>query len=108
MHRYTYSQMHDSDSIPRPRDFGFTIYSRSGCPYCDLAKELLEFESMTAINCDDFLASDRDGFLETMRLYCGRDYKMFPMIFHNGVFLGGYTDTKDFYQNRLVEMLDEF
>jgi glutaredoxin len=103
-----YSKLLDKESLSAPQASGYTIYSRSGCPYCDLSKELLAFETVALVDCDEFLEQNREEFLRIMQNYCGRSYQMFPMIFHNGVFLGGYTEAKEFYQNRLVEMLDDF
>jgi glutaredoxin len=92
-------------SIPPPSPHGYTIYSKSGCPYCDRAKHLLAYEDTQIIDCDSLL-SDRDFFLETMRNYCGRDYQMFPMIFHNGRFIGGYDDTKAYFDSQLLSCED--
>jgi glutaredoxin len=103
-----YSVLHDQDSIPPPLQIGYTIYSRSGCPYCDLAKELLSFEQVKIVDCDEFLSSNRDEFLRVMSGFCESDYRMFPMIFHSGVFIGGYTEAKEFYQNRMVSMVEDF
>jgi len=92
-------------SIPPPSAKGYTIYSKSGCPYCDRAKRMLAYEDTTVIDCDALLF-DRDFFLDTMRGYCGREYQMFPMIFHNGRFLGGYDDTKVYYEGELISCND--
>ena len=45
-----------------PSQDGYTIYSKSGCPYCKKAVKLLEHVSPTPIvvDCDDYLINDRD------------------------------------------------
>lgn len=98
----------DMLSIPLPEECGYTIYSKSGCVYCDLSKELLEYEQVTIVDCDSYLLNDREWFIRTMRIHCGRDYQMFPMIFHDGKFVGGYDDTKEYYYSRLVNVAEDF
>lgn len=98
----------DMLSIPLPDEAGYTVYSKTGCVYCDRVKALLEYEQVTVVDCDSFLLNDREWFLRTMRVLCGRDYQMFPMVFHHGRFLGGYDDTKEYYQSSLVNMLEDF
>lgn len=83
--------------IENPSKDSYTIYSKSGCPSCTKAKELLKLEKVTIIDCDEYLIEDRQGFLEYMQKLIGKEYKMFPMIFKDGVFIGGFTDLKPFY-----------
>ena len=86
----------------------YVIYSKSGCPFCTKAKDLLIEKkreegtdaadptafSFIDIDCDNFLKTqeDKEAFLKQMEIYCGRSYRMFPMIFNNAKFIGGYTD----------------
>jgi hypothetical protein len=69
---------------------------------------MLAFEQVKVVECDEFLESNRYEFLSVMKEYCKVDYRMFPMIFHSGVFIGGYTETKEFYQNRMISMVEDF
>ena len=80
--------------IENPSNDSYTIYSKSGCPSCTKAKELLKFEKVTIIDCDEYLIEDKQGFLEYMQNLIGKEYKTFPMIFKDGVFIGGFTDLK--------------
>ena len=98
----------DMLAVPLPEYAGYTIYSKSGCIYCDRVKVLLEFEQTTVVNCDEYLVSDREWFLRTMRIFCGRDYQMFPMVFYQGKFIGGYDDTKEFYQSLIAGSSEDF
>ena len=79
-------------NFPKPLDNGFTVYSKTGCSYCKKAKNLFDDLQLyyTVISCDKYLNS-RDEFLEFIKGLAGKEYKTFPMIFHNGNFIGGYT-----------------
>lgn len=70
----------------------FIIYTRTNCPNCDRAKNLLQKEEKIIINCDNFLADDRESFIRTMRRKTGWDRIIFPMIFIDDDFLGGIED----------------
>jgi len=86
-------------NIPRPTKYSYTIYVRSNCVYCTKAKELLQNENRTTliVNCDGYLAYNRQEFLNQMQAFIGHEYRTFPMIFKNGVFVGGYTEAKQAY-----------
>jgi len=93
----------------KPTQDGYTIYTKSNCPFCTKVKVLLSMESPTIIDCDNYLSKDRDGFLEFIKGQASKEYKTFPMVFHNGEFIGGYTDTKS-YVDKVVAFTecDEF
>lgn len=86
-------------NIPAPTNNSYTIYAKSGCGYCTKAKELLQNErpQPLVVNCDDYLSDNKREFLNQMQALIGREYKTFPMIFKNGIFVGGYTETKQAY-----------
>lgn len=86
--------------IPEP-SLGFTIYAKASCGYCRRAKEMLP--EARVVDCDGYLSTDRDTFLKSMDLKTGRTYRTFPMVFHNGTFIGGYEDTKEFKDFNLSE-----
>jgi len=88
--------------IPHPTQKGYTIYTKQNCKYCSQAKELLgkEEPKPLVIECDGFLKKDRAGFLKTMEERLKYEYKTFPMVFHDGVFLGGYTETQLYYDKQ--------
>ena len=81
----------------RPSESGFTIYSKSGCLQCSKVKTLLQDNrlSFTAVDCDEYILEDKPSFLLFMNNMANRDIKVFPMIFYNGTFIGGYTETKE-------------
>jgi glutaredoxin len=78
-----------------PASSGFTVYGKSGCPYCDKVKGLLaEYsEAFIYVDCDEYLVDNRDAFLEFIEKLAGKEYKTFPMVFSSKQFVGGYTDT---------------
>jgi len=77
-----------------PFSEGFTIYSKTGCPYCTKVIQLLEEETKTVVNCDEYLKTQREQFLAFIAEIAGQQYKTFPMVFYQGTFIGGYTDTE--------------
>lgn len=92
-----------------PADKGFTVYTKSNCPFCDNVKLLLfelqkdEFSnvSVTLVSCDEYLSNEpnRLAFLQWMDRFTeknGMVHRTFPMVFYQGKFIGGYTDTKQF------------
>lgn len=88
-------------SFEEPLKTGFTIYSKSGCPNCRNVKNLLkkgniEFQS---IDCDDYLLFEREEFLSFIEEKIGKEYKSFPMIFHNEAFIGGFAETETYLKS---------
>lgn len=82
--------------IPIPHKTIYTIYSKSGCPYCERAKAALTANNLVyeEVNCDAYLAENRQLFLDRMKKTAGKDYRTFPMVFYNGHFLGGYVELR--------------
>ena len=82
--------------IPTPSETTYTIYSKSGCAYCEKAKAALAVNGLEYIevNCDTYLAEDRQLFLDGMKMLTGKDYRTFPMTFVRGEFLGGYVELR--------------
>ena len=87
-----------------PLDIGFTIYTKSNCPYCTKAKQLLNTEIPTPkiINCDNYLQTSREPFLKFIEKQANKQHKTFPIIFKNGIFLGGFTETKDYIEKQSI------
>jgi glutaredoxin len=85
---------------------GFTIYSKSGCINCVKVKQFLK-DKITAfieLDCDEELIDNRDAFLDSMQeLAGGKKVTMFPMVFYNGEYIGGYKETMDFTNSLLRE-----
>jgi glutaredoxin len=81
---------------PPPLQYGYTMYSITGCKYCDKSKELIKSKSKECKtnNCDKYVATlrDSDDFYAFMNRYTVQNYKYFPMIFYNNKFIGGYQE----------------
>ena len=73
----------------------YIIYTKSGCDFCRKLKNLLILENkkFTEINCDQQLVQNKNQFLSSIKKMTGREWKTFPIVFINTVFIGGYTET---------------
>ena len=50
-----------------PSKEGFTIYTKPNCPYCTRAKQLLQHQTPKIIDCDRYLTTSREPFLEFIK-----------------------------------------
>ena len=82
------------NDILNPAVRGYTVYSKSGCPNCVKAKKVLDKHLLLYIMCDEYLFRDRTDFLVTMKYYAMKDVTMFPMIFYDGDYIGGFNELK--------------
>ena len=75
---------------------GFTVYSKSGCVNCVKAKEILKGKNLlfVTVDCDEYLIEDRENFLFFISQKANKECKSFPMIFNDGVFIGGVSELK--------------
>jgi glutaredoxin len=78
-----------------PLDTGFTIYSKSGCSNCTKVKKLLldKQSFFLDVSCDEYLLEDKEGFLSFIKERANKEYRTFPMVFKDGKFIGGFTET---------------
>ena len=88
-----------------PSTTGFTIYSKSGCPNCTSTKKLLQENEIAflLIDSDEYLIEEREKFLEFITELTGKVIKIFPMVFFDGKFVGGYKETKEHIERVLVD-----
>jgi glutaredoxin len=96
--------MDNSINIQKPEETGFTIYSKSGCPNCTRIKKTLSEKKQTfiEINCDEYLIEDKESFLSFIKSLSQKESKVFPMIFNNGTFIGGFNETQEFLDKQLA------
>ena len=83
-------------SFFEPLKTGFTIYSKPGCPNCTNVKRLL-FEKeifYLDVECANYLLEDKEGFLAFIRERANKEWKIFPMVFKDGKFVGGFAEVK--------------
>jgi len=80
-----------------PTKSGFTIYSKSGCPNCSKVKSFLKDNNydFNIIDCDKYLIEAKDEFLEFIKNLAQKECRVFPMIFFNSNFVGGFNETKE-------------
>jgi glutaredoxin len=91
-------------NFPNPSKRKFTIYTKSGCIYCNKVKELLNknYILFDIIDCDEFIIENKSNFLAFLQNIIGHEYKTFPMVFDDeGLFIGGYTDTVKYVEKML-------
>lgn len=85
----------------------FTVYTKSNCPYCSKVKELLNQNKQIVeyIDCDDELkeSKTKEAFLKCIEGRIGYEYRTFPMVFLDGIFVGGYAQTAKYFENQLSE-----
>ena len=88
----------------KPLESGFTIYSKSGCPNCLKSKTLLNSKHLLVkvINCDEYILEDKDSFLSFITSLSNTEVKLFPIIFYDGKFVGGYIETVGFVEELLL------
>lgn len=96
--------------IDKPIEKGFTIYSKSGCPNCLKVKAYLKQKNLilTVINCDEYIIEDREFFLSFIKELAGKEVKMFPIIFYDGQFVGGFNETVIFSDKLLLSFEENF
>ena len=89
--------------IPIPNEKDFTIYSKSGCPNCHKIKNLLKAKNLpfNLIDCDDFILEDKIGFINFIKNISNTEIKTFPIIFYEGKFIGGFSETTIFIDKLL-------
>jgi len=89
--------------IEAPSEHNFTIYSKSGCINCRKVKDLLKKDNIEyeIIDCDDYLLEDKENFLLFIQSYSNIEWRSFPMVFHNGKFIGGLNETIN-YLDKLI------
>ena len=89
--------------VEEPSSIGFTIYSKTECSYCVKVKNLLMEKQIffLDIDCGEYLKEDRDGFLSFIEKRVSKKYTTFPMVFKDGVFLGGFRETSAYFDKLL-------
>jgi glutaredoxin len=81
----------------------YVIYTKFNCKYCDKVKELLQFETnVRIVDSDKYLETpnSKQFFLDFIRDIGKLEthYTTFPMVFYDGIFIGGYTETSKFHE----------
>ena len=53
---------------------------------------LLADYDLTIYNCDSYLATDKEEFLDYIKKISGKEHRTFPIIFKDSNYVGGYSD----------------
>lgn len=88
----------------KPVATGYTIYSKSGCILCNKVKDLLNTrrQQFVVIDSDEYLIEDKEGFVAFMESCAGKSTGGFPKVFADGIFVGGYAETKQYLDKALT------
>lgn len=83
-----------------PLKNGFTVYTKSGCLNCSKVKKFFYRKNIKfhSIDCDEYLIENKPHFLFFIKTISNVDYKMFPIVFKDGNFIGGYKDTIEYLE----------
>jgi glutaredoxin len=84
----------------------YTVYTKPACSYCDKTKTLLQnvYPPPIWVDCSDYLKNEASKQLflkfiqDTAQLPVA--HRTFPIVFCNGRFVGGYTETAAAFQER--------
>ena len=82
----------------KPMDGIYTVYTRTGCSYCKMVMELLKNEEpqVDEVCCDEYIAHSKPKFFQFIKEISGQNHNTFPIVFLDGEFVGGYTETRAF------------
>jgi glutaredoxin len=69
---------------------GVFIFTKNGCGYCSKAKELLTSKGIKYGQCE-VTNTNKDMIYTETDKYTNK-YRMFPMVFIDGKFIGGYQE----------------
>ena len=94
----------------KPVETGFTIYSKSGCPNCLKVKALLKEKNIifNVVDCDEYLIEDKENFLLFIENLVKKTCRVFPMVFNDGKFIGGYNETNEHIDKMLLSFEEIF
>jgi glutaredoxin len=83
----------------KPKMTGYTIYSKSGCPNCTKVKKFLQNAKaeMNIVDCDEYLIEYKEDFLKFIEDVAEKSVRIFPIVFFERKFVGGYQDTECHY-----------
>ena len=94
----------------KPVETGFTIYSKSGCPNCLKVKALLKEKNIifNVVDCDEYLIEDKENFLLFIENLTKKSCRVFPMVFNDRKFIGGYNETNEHIDKMLLSFEESF
>jgi glutaredoxin len=86
----------------KPKVNGYTVYSKTGCPNCLKIKKLLNDSNaiVSIVDCDEYLIERKEEFLKFIEEAAEKSVRVFPIVFFEGKYIGGYSDT-EYHHSRL-------
>ena len=103
-------------SFTEPNSNKWTVYTKSGCPYCYKVKDLLNINKVDydIIDCDELLKDSKlkEEFLSYIESRANIKHRTFPIVFDHNVFIGGFDKTSE-YMDKLnlsknLSTIDDF
>jgi glutaredoxin len=93
-----------------PYPNGFTIYSKSGCHNCSKLKRLLAEKHLffLEVQCDEYLIEEKYNFLSFIENKIGKSVTIFPLVFYDGKFIGGYNEATEQIDKLLLSFEELF
>ena len=88
----------------------YTVYSKSGCPNCTKAKDLLKENKLTynVINCDEYLLEYKQEFLKFIAEIGLQAVATFPIIFFDKKLVGGYKELQQHIKDKDFSLNEDF
>jgi len=85
-----------SEEYEKPHESGYTVYTKSGCPNCSKVKNYLKnaITQLVLVDCDEYLIENKTAFLKFIEEFSGFTVKFFPIVFYEGKYIGGLTETE--------------
>jgi len=95
-----YSEPNSLDSMPKPDSNEWVVYGANWCGFCKRAKQILETNGchMTYVLVDQY--GGPDIVRDYLRSHIG-DYHTVPLVFNKGNFLGGCSEVKKLFTNKV-------
>ena len=78
-------------------DKGWFMFTKQKCSYCTKAKAMLP--EAVFFECDTILGNKREDFLAFVDGLSNKKPRTFPMIFYDGQYMGGYTETNAYLES---------
>jgi glutaredoxin len=74
-----------------PSENGYFLYTKSNCKWCKKAKETLP--DCVVVNVDKHIEDNKNDFLAFVDEISYATPRTFPIVFYNGIFVGGFTES---------------
>ena len=76
------------------------IANQYGCTKKE-AEKTIDMFTFSVIDCDEFILENKEEFLLFIKKIIGKEHRIFPMVFDNERFIGGYNETNHYVKDLL-------